>query len=286
MATTGVLPMKEESVTDALLREFLLGKLRDEDRERVEDLFLTDSSMRERVLALEQDLIDDYLEDNLSEQDKERFVLRYAQTVEQRRKLRISGVIKDWAVKEARAPQPAPTASIWTRFATWLRLKPRFLVPIAVTIVLAVVLAIVWLNSRTEQRRHLAIEQELAQLNSPASLREVPAEISFDLRSVSVRSLEQQVEVKIPANIHFIELRLPWVQPEHYSMYQAEVRRTDSRQSFTISNIQATGDGQNTIRVRLPARMLASGNYQLNLTGVTSDGSAGSSEEYSFVVAK
>src|ERR1041384_3756700 len=104
MATTGALPMKKESVTDALLREFLLGKLADGDRESIEGLFLTDPATRERVLALEQDLVDDYLEDGLSEEEKERFVSRYAQTDEQRRKLRITGAIKDWAVREARAP--------------------------------------------------------------------------------------------------------------------------------------------------------------------------------------
>ena len=166
--------MNEDSVTDALLREFLLGKLTDEDRERIEGLFLTDSQTRERVLALEQDLVDDYLEDGLSQGDKERFVSRYARTDEQRRKLRITGAIKDWAVREARAPhQPAAAVSIWSRLWTWLRFKPRFFIPIAVTTVVAAVFAIVWLNCRIEQRKHLAIEQELAQLNSPASLREV-----------------------------------------------------------------------------------------------------------------
>ena len=278
--------MKEESVTDALLREFLLGKLRDEDRERVEDLFLTDSSMRERVLALEQDLIDDYLEDSLNQEDKERFLSRYAQTDEQRRKLRITGAIKDWAVREARAPHPAaPTLSVWSRIWTWLRLKPRFVVPIAITIVIAIVLAIVWLNSREEQRKHLAIEQELAQLNSPASLREVPPQITpFDLRPVSVRSGQPQTELKIPVEISFIELRLPWIQNERYSMYQAEVLRVGDREAFTIPNLQAESNGRYTIRLRLPAQMLIRGDYQINLTGLSTDGSAKSSEEYSFVV--
>jgi hypothetical protein len=286
MATTGVLPMKEESVTDALLREFLLGKLADEDRERIEGLFLTDSPTRERVLALEQDLIDDYLEDSLSQGDKERFLSRYAQTDEQRRKLRITGAIKDWAVREARAPHPAaPTVSGWSRFWTWLRLKPRFVVPIAVTIVIAAVLAIVWLNSRTEQRKHFAVEQELAQLNSPTSLREFSPEMaSFDLRPVSVRSIKPQAELKIPAEIRFVELQLPWIQNERYSMYQAEVRRLGDRESFTISNLQAENNGRYTIKLRLPARMLTSGDYQITLTGISTDGSAKSSEEYSFVV--
>ena len=67
--------MTEETLTDALLREFLLGKVNDEERERIESLFLTDSQTRERVLVLEQDLIEDYLEDSLTEEDKERFLI-------------------------------------------------------------------------------------------------------------------------------------------------------------------------------------------------------------------
>jgi hypothetical protein len=167
----------------------------------------------------------------------------------------------------------------------WLRLKPRFVVPIAITIVIAIVLAIVWLNSREEQRKHLAIEQELAQLNSPASMREVPPQITpFDLRPVSVRSGQPEAELKIPVEIRFIELRLPWIQTERYSLYQAEVRRVGDREAFTISNPQAESNGRYTIRLRLPAQMLTRGDYQIKLTGVSTDGSAKSSEEYSFVV--
>jgi hypothetical protein len=278
--------MKEDSVTNALMREFLLGKLADADRERMESLFLTDSATRERVLALEQDLVDDYLEDSLSQEEKERFLSRYAQTSEQRRQLRITGAIKDWAIREARAPHPtAPTVSVWSRIRAWLRVKPRLFVPIAITIVIAIVLAIVWLNSREEQRKHLAIEQELAQLNSPASMREVPPQITpFDLRPVSVRSAQPQLELKIPVEIRFIELRLPWIQTEHYPMYQAEVRRVGDREAFTISNLQAESNGRYTIRLRLPAQMLTRSDYQIKLTGVAADGSARSSEEYSFVV--
>ena len=278
--------MKEESVTDALLREFLLGKLADEDRERIESLFLTDSRMRERVLALKQDLIDDYLEDSLSQVEKERFLSRYAQTDEQRRKLRITGAIKDWAVREARAPHlPAPTVSVLSRSGAWLYLKPRFVVPIAVTLVIAV-LAIVWLDRRVDQRKHLDIEQEVAQLNSPTSLREIPSEMtSFDLKPVSVRSVQPRAELTIATGIHIVELQLPWIQNERYSVYQAEVLRVGDPESFTIPNLQAENNGRYTIRLRLPAQMLTRGEYQINLTGVAASGSASSSEEYSFIVA-
>ncbi len=277
--------MKNEPVTDALLREFLLGKLADKDRERIEDLFLTDSPIRERALALEQDLIDDYLDGSLSQEDQERFLARY-QTDEQRRQLRIAGAIREWAVNEAKVPRPIESTASGNRFWTRIRLKPRFWVPVAVAIVVAVVLAIVWLNNRSEQQRHFAIEQELAQLNSPASLGETPSEmISSDLRPVSGRSIELPVEIRIPSEIRLVQLQLPWIQNERFPLYQAEVRRIGNRESFTIPNLQAAeSNGRPTIRLRLPAKMLKRGQYQINLMGVAADGSPRSSEEYSFVV--
>ena len=277
--------MKREPVTDALLREFLLGKLGDEQREQIESLFLTDSEMRESVLALEQDLIDDYLEDSLTPEDKKRFISRYAQTDEQRRKLRITKSIKDWAVRDAMAPQAAATTiSVWSRFWTRLRLQPVFVVPIALMIVIAIVLAIIWLNSEIEQRKHLAVEQELAQLNSPTSLREVPSQTIFlELKPVTVRGVEPQPELKLSADNRIVELRLPWIQKEHYSTYRAEVRRIGG-ESFTIPNLQAENDGQ-SIRIRLPAHFLHRGHYQINLSGISNDGSANPPEEYSFTVA-
>jgi hypothetical protein len=278
--------MKEESMTDALVREFLLGKLTDEERERIENLFLTDPQTKERVLTLEDDLIEEYLEDNLTEADKERFLARYAQTDEQRRKLRITKTIKDWAVTQAKAPQTAAaTVAIWNRLWTRLRLKPAFAVPIAVTIVIAIVLAVVWLNSQMERRKHLAVEQELAQLNSPPSLRETPPNmISFELRSVNVRSDKPERGINRGADTQIIEMRLLLMQTERYPMYQAQVRRIGDTKSFSIPNLQPENDGGYRIRIRLPARLLRRGSYQIQLRGVANEGTFGPPEEYPFFV--
>src|SRR4051794_340023 len=216
MAASGVWPMKEEPITDALLREFLLGKLADEKLERVETLFLTDWETKERVVVIEQDLIEDYLEDRLTKEDRERFLLRYAQTDEQQRKLKIIESIRDWAVTEASPPQAAvASVSAWGRLMTRLRLKPVFVVPVAAIVLIATVLAIIWLNTQIEQRKHLAIEQELAQLNSPMSLSETPSQmISFDLRPVTARGVEPPPGLSSRAGIRLDELRLPWIQRE------------------------------------------------------------------------
>lgn len=278
--------MKEEMLTDASLREFLLGTVDDEQRARIEDLFLTDSATRERVLALEQDLTEEYLEDSLTEADKERFISLYARTDEQRLTLKIIATIKDWAVREASAP-PAAAAkvSVWSRFWARLRLTPRFVVPITAVIVIAIVVGVVWLKSEMEQRKRSAVEQELVQLNSPTSLRAVPpGMISFDLTPGSVRSVEPQAELRVPSETHFIELHLFWKRNERYSMYQAEVRRIDDGESFTIPDLQAESNGRYTIRLRLTADVLRRGQYQVILTGIAANGAAGSSEEYAFVI--
>jgi len=274
--------MKDETgITEALLRQYLLGNVDDEERQRVESLFLTDSNMQERLLAIEQDLTEDYLEDSLSPADKQRFLLHYAQTPKQQRELRITKSIKDWALAEASSTHATPATVTGVRTVrTWLRMK-TLLVPVAVAIIVAIVVAVIWLNSRNKR---LAVEQELAQLNTPASLREVPSQMtSRDLTPGTFRSSEQETEIKKRDDIGIVELRLPLVQTERYSRYQAEVRRVGGDEAFTIRDLPAQN---NDVRLRLPAHFLYRGHYLIRLSGINSSGSVGPAEEYAFAIAE
>jgi len=282
--------MKEEAATDAQLRQFLLGIVEDEERQRIESLFLTDPQMRERLLAAEQELIDDYVEDCLSTADRERFFFQYGDTPPQRRKLRIAKSIQEWAANQ---PTPAPiVAASWTsicgRLFDRLRLKPVLVIPIAVTAAVAIVITVVWVNSRRNerQRQHFAIEQELAQLNTPSRFREVPAPSQLTLKPGSVRSDESQAELTIRGSSPFAELRLLWMQPEDYPGYKAVVRRAGDEESHTIPNLQAENEGGKVIRVRLPAHMLTRGTYQIQLTGLSEGDNTSPSEIYTFTVSK
>lgn len=274
--------MKEELLTDALLREFLMGKVDDAERERLENLFLTDSEARERVLLIEQELTDDYLENNLTKEDRKEFLLRYGQTSEQQQQLRISKAIKDWAIRENAKSQPAPvTSTLWNRLLATFRSRPVFVIPVAATIILAIVFAAVWVNSRTTGS---ALAHELAELNSPASLRQVPAKMSgLKLSPITVRGSEQRFVLKRSAEDGIVELSLPWPQKERYEAYRVEVRRVGGDELFTLPNLQAQNDDPGIIRLRLPARILSRGDYQVRLTG-TGNNVNGPTEEYSFSV--
>lgn len=281
--------MKEEAATDASLRQFLLGRVEDEERQRIESLFITDSVMRDRVLAAEQKLMDDYLEDSLSTSDKESFLSLYGDTATQRRKLRIAKSLQEWAANQpdTMSVATASSISVWDRLRAQLRLKPLLVIPIAVTIVLAIVLALVWVNSRRNERNseYLALQQELDRLNTPSSIRDLPAQISpLTLKPTVVRSVDPQPELKISSNVTFAELRLLWMQPEDYPKYDAVVRRSADDLEHTVSNLMIDNQGGKVVRIRLPAGMLTRGNYQIELRGVAADSSKSPSEVYSFTV--
>jgi hypothetical protein len=295
--------MTRDLLTDAVLREFLLDRLDDSERSQIEDLFLTDPQAKNRVLLAEQDLIEEYLEDSLNEPDKERFVTLHAQTEEQREKLLNTKTIRDWALAEANpgSAQDSVTVSVWPRFGARLGLKPIYLVGIAAAIIVAVVLALVWVNNRTGQRSRLAVEQELAQLNSPTSLRENPAQmVSLTLEPITVRSIEAQPEFQPNADTKIVELYLRLPQGDHYPTYQAEVGGLSDAQTFVIRNLLAESDrnsvtngvskpeddGARAIRLRLPAHMFQRGNYRVRLTGISANGTPGPVQEYNFAVTR
>lgn len=274
--------MNEEPVSDALLRQFLLGQVDDQERQRLEIMFVTGALSRERVMAAEQHLLDDFLDDSLTPADKERFLAQYGETPAEQRRLRIAKSIQDWAAKGAEVTAVGAGAeSRWSRLFGRFRMKPMFVIPIAAVVVIAIVLAVVALRSKWEQRNmHLAMQQELVRLNAPSMLRD--ATPSLTLTPGAVRSAEAEKELTAPANVDSVVLGLVWTQRERFPSYQATIRRFDEEESFTIPNLQL--DSGNVIRLRLSTRFLTPGLYRIEVSGVTSDGTASPAEEYQFVV--
>src|SRR5215213_8605208 len=229
--------MNEEPVTDTLLRQFLLGKVDDQERQRLESMFVTGGLSRERVESAEQHLIDDFLEDSLTRADKERFVAQYGETRTKQRKLRIAKSIKDWAAtSEEVTPVVAAAESRWSRLRARFRRKPVFVIPITAVAIITIVCAVVWLNTKREQRnRHLAMQQEFVRLNDSSMLRDVPPTVPhLTLRPGSVRSAEAENELTPHAGAEAVELNLLWTQKERYPSYQGTIHRFDADELFTF----------------------------------------------------
>lgn len=279
--------MKEEAASEPALRRFLLGNVDDDERERLETLFITDPVVKEKILAAEEDLIDDYLDGSLTSAEEQRFIQQYAATPAQQRKLRIASSIKDWARTQGNVSlrhEPV-RKSFWSRLRDGVWLKPTVAIPIAAMAMVLVIIIAVWLNSRIERRnQQLAIQEEVVQLNAPSSLRQTPLKMSsLELRPGTARSGNAEAESVISPGSGVAELRLLWIQEEHYPRYSAVVRQVDGDKSVKIPDLQAEVDGR-SIRLRLPDRFLTRGAYQVILTGITENGTEGVDEEYYFSV--
>ena len=129
------------------------------------------------------------------------------------------------------------------------------------------------------------MQRELAQLNTPSSLREVLPETSVArLRPGTVRSAEPERELKKQAG-RVVELHLVWMQNEEYPAYQAVLRPPGTERSYTIPDLTVEHEHGKFIRVRLPIHELPRGNYQIDVTGIAANGSKSPSEIYSFTVS-
>ncbi|HEX8068908.1 MAG TPA: zf-HC2 domain-containing protein [Pyrinomonadaceae bacterium] len=290
--------MREVDETEALLRRFLLDELGEEERERVEQLFLADSDYREKVLIAEDDLIDDYLDGALSPADSARFRSHYLSTPRQRRKLRVAKSIKKYSAARLAAPPaggtPQSGAGGRGRAAHVSLRNPLVSLPLAAALVLAFGLGAVkliesWRFNRRqaqEQSRREADERELARLNDsslPASGRAGSAAFLVTVLPVSTRGVAA-AQFAPPRDATPVQLLL--VLPvDEYQSYQAELQRLGTSEWRTVRRLRAenTPAGK-AISLIVPARLLPRGDYRLRLSGETPAGAPEEIGEYTFQV--
>lgn len=279
--------MNGPSRDEESLRRFLLGKVDEADRERIESRFLIDPQLKEQLLAAEQSLIDDYLEERLTEDQRESFLLQYGASYSQRRKLRIAESIKEYAEAQ---PVTAPIDAMpdvirgrWFRFEVRRKLVWR----VAAILIVALILA-VWLQSRRSQpdAQHLAMERELASLNEPSRLREaLPEMASLSVTPITLRKVESQPQFTLRSEIRILEIHLLQDQNEPHTRYRAVLQKESGSQPLNFPEIQASDENSSVIRLRVPTSFLSRGTYRIILSAIAADGSVSSVEEYNFTVS-
>jgi hypothetical protein len=88
--------MKANGQRDDTLRDYLLGGLTEDAKEELERRFMTEDADFQELLIEEEDLVDDYVRDELSESDRLRFENHFLCTPERRRKLRFAATLREY----------------------------------------------------------------------------------------------------------------------------------------------------------------------------------------------
>ena len=280
--------MKDEPVTREAAKLFLLGTVDDSQRRRIESLFMTDPKTEETILAVEEELLESYLEGTLSESDAAHFLERYGHEPRQQRRLRITTSLREYALSEAQRSRAGNSFTQQLRgFASFARLRERGFIPIAASLIVLAIAAIwliQWNNESLRQTNvRVALQKEITDLNSRSGLDPNHQQtLSVVLPPVSLRSINSRPEVMSQSAYNVIELQLVLPHTGDAREYTATLLRLEATDQFTVANLrQETTSASTVVKLRLPAKSLPRGPYEISLTGIPN----GPTHHYDFVIA-
>ena len=284
--------MSEAANELSLIRKYLLGRLRGEEREQLEERILSDAEFRNKILLVEEDLIEEHAEGALDEVERQEFQQMFYSNPQRRLDVQVVEGLKHQAA-----------TGWWSRLVTSIW-KPRDAskvfhgsglnslwsfrkAAIAFGLVLAVVVTflIVYRSLRPEQlpgsltqeqQRRDQIERELARLNDPASQQRVA--VAAILSPGLTRGDETSPTAEFPtvalargAELAQLTLQLK-PSAQEYQSFQAALNRVGAPESYKVELKPFELSGVRNLVLTLPARDLDDGDYRVQLSVHTADG--------------
>ena len=298
--------MKEQMLDEVVARRFLLGQLPPDEQGRIEELAFDDPQSFEVLQAAEDDLIDEFVYDDLSSEDRQQFQEYYLAQPGRREDLRIAKALRKHFDREQ------ATASVWTRVRTWFQLGAAPLMPVmakAAAIIAVAAIGLMALMSRIsgpgiDPLPQIA-QQQPSPIASPAStVSETPsphpsrspapsqnkppaphwppAQLAILISPGSLTRGSSGV-TPVPLTSRAKHLDLPLVDGTSYRSYQATLEH-DGTTLKTWSNLKPKGK---RIRIPIPFDLLkVSQRYYIVLQGVAPDGNLKQVNEYHFEATK
>lgn len=270
-----------------VIRQYLLGELGEEERERFEERFITDREFKEQVLMAEDDLVESYLNDELSQEESRRFRTHFLSTPQQVQKLQIAQAMNRYFSVEAAAHSPPrlmQRLQTWFASLLWPKRRPLAYAGAVLLFLCAGVLG--WLALRqgpTPGLDDVAFVRELERLNGPDA---PPAALTVVLPPGSLRG-SARPPVAPPARAESVELLLVLPTADEYRSYRAVLRKLDQpgEVATTALKVVTTGGGSKAISFNIPAQRISHGDYNIALGGLNAAGSFEPLADYNFIVS-
>ena len=243
------------------LRLYLLGNLTQEAQQRVEQCLLTDPDFLEELILDEEELIDDYVSEDLSDEDRLKFERHFLSTPERHRQLRFARALSRYTSystekaggKEARAYTPAPPAGPnWAeRFRAFWNGQTWALRAASALVLVAVIAGALWLSR--------------PRTSPPKTF------VTLTLTAVAGNRAEgaQASKVSLPPNAD--ALRISLLLPDAATK-AASYRVELVSGSGEIKPLEVAGQDARSVSVVIPAARLARGSYALRLSATGAEG--------------
>jgi anti-sigma-K factor RskA len=290
--------MSEAANELLLIRKYLLGSLEGEEREQLEERVLSDAGFRDRVLLVEENLIEDYTEGVLNETERHGFQKMFYSNTQRRIEVQVVEGLKQHAATNWWTRLFGVVQEIWkSRRQTLVSAGVSPLdsfsgfrkAAIAVALVIAVAIALFvvqrFLRSEQapsitqEQQRHDLIERELARLNPSREPQSLPSALAATLSPGLSRGDDTQPTmefpiVTLPRGAESAQLRLLLRSSDsEYRSFQAVLTPVGARESYQVDlKPFEVSSGVPVLILTLPIQVLDDGDYSVQLTGQSAEG--------------
>lgn len=257
--------MKLAVLNEQVMRKYLLGGLSEEEREHIEKNMLTDEGFYEDLCSLEDlvedDLIEQYLDGDLTDGEKKGFEQIFLSTTERREKLELARDLNRRAslsTARSEAFEPARVStSRWRSLASLLHLENPAVGLSLATALLLMIVSCVWLLFRAQR-----LETELSEARSQQR-NQSPAEQSLkeSLDQQRVRndelaaSLSQAQEQRARLEQELNSLKGQNARPQETNVNRPPVQSPAPIFSFVLNPFRGRGPtGEGLTEINIPAK--------------------------------
>ncbi len=291
--------MSAEEFQDQRSIRYLLGELNEEEQTELEDAYFSDDAFFEHLAAVETELIDSYVQGELSAGMRARFEGRYLGSPRQVERIQFARRLLQ--EKQITRPETVERKGWWRRYGMLPSLrKPLIAFPVAV-IAVAVAVSVVWWTYRPDRAE--TTETPKAHLQPSPGKRgpptrkgpEVPSLpaapvpesgiVALSLTPGLTRSAGEGVELTIKPSDTLIRFTVEY-EGEVFAAYRVVIRTPEGRELWRESGLKPVLPGGRRVVAIMPADKLPSGDYVLTLSAAPSTGVFEDVADYSFRVAK
>lgn len=279
------------------IKQYLLGQLSTAESEVLEKKVLTDPEYMDAVSLIENELIEDFVANELPDRDKEHFLKHFLSTPHQRQKLELVEAVHTYfagGVPSSSAPVTEKAASApWQRWTAVFSRKWQysfgFRVALGIlgTVLVGVIIFLVWsyVSNRSGIKYSVALQEKLIRFNDARHRDELLKNASTSrvlLTSDFVRSEAGMPKVSVPGGTEVVRFEIPAPQSQSY---MATLRAIDGEQIFTLPSVNTeVVNGNRELIVNVPAEFLSEADYELNFNGL--DGKSSDVRSYFFRVTR
>ena len=250
---------------DKTLRLFLLGEVPETEREEIELAALSDPQLRERIEALEEELILDYVQESLPAGERSGFEAAYGQSAARRQRVEQTRALV-MAIGQTRrdpaSPSAAPSGGEASLGRGWLGFFSRFHFAFAGGAVAVLFGLTIWVRQQPNAPRTRSFEIVEPAVQLVAVVRLEPG-LTRGSTGVSGAAAQPAI-LSLPGEAGVVRMELRAVQPtKSDAALLVAVRRVESPTEDWKG--EAHRISERMVTVEIPARVLIRGDYVLRL---------------------